>query len=262
MRIHPSAIVDPKAEIHSTTTIGPYCIVERGARLEKDVVLEAHVVVHSGTTVGEGTRVSPNAVLGGPPQSAGFDLSRPTRTVIGARCVLREACTVHRATHEETPTRIGDEVMLQANSHVGHDCSIGNGVIITSYVGISGHCMVEDYAVIGGFVGIHQRVRIGTMAMVAGWSRVSMDCPPYIISAGVPCEPHGLNLIALKRRGVSAEARAALKTAYRLLYRSGLTKAEAIARIRDEGIVYPEVAHLLEFVETIAEGTMGRGLER
>ncbi len=182
--------------------------------------------------------------------------------MIGARCILREATTVHRATSEAHPTVLGDGVMLQANSHVGHDCAIGNGVIITSYVGISGHCMIDDYAVIGGFVGIHQRVRVGTMAMVAGWSRVSMDCPPYIVSAGVPCEPHGLNLIALKRRGVSAEARVALKAAYRMLYRSGLTKAEAIARIREAGVEHDVVDHLLEFVESIGSGAMGRGRER
>ncbi|MBD3176767.1 MAG: acyl-ACP--UDP-N-acetylglucosamine O-acyltransferase [Armatimonadia bacterium] len=262
MRIHPSAIVDPTAEIHSQATVGPYCIVEGGVRLGQGVVLQSHVVVYRGTSLGEGTYVSPNAVLGGAPQSLDFDPAINSGVQVGPRCMIRESVTIHRAVHEGDNTRIGEGSMLMANSHVGHDCTVGNGVIITSYAGISGHCIIGDYAVIGGFVGVHQKVRIGTMAMIAGWSRVSMDCPPYMISAGVPCQPHSLNLVALKRRGVSAESRSALKSAHRILYRSEKNTSHALERIRQEVPQTPEVEHLLAFIGEIADGAMGRGLGR
>lgn len=262
MRIHSSAVVDPAAEIHSQARVGPYCVVHAGARIERGVVLESHVVVYRGTILGEDTYVSPNAVLGGDPQAVEFDPATPSGVRIGARCMVRENVTVHRALHEGDSTLVGDGCMLMANSHLGHDCIVGNGVVVTSYAGISGHCKIDDFAVVGGFVGVHQKVRIGTMAMVAGWSRVNIDCPPYMISAGVPAQPHSLNLVALKRRGVPADSRAALKSAYRILYRSQLNTSQAVERIRAEVPLTQEVLTLLEFIVGISEGTMGRGLGR
>jgi UDP-N-acetylglucosamine acyltransferase len=262
MSIHPSAIVDSSAEIGPDVAVGPFCIVGGDVRLARGVTLDSHVVIYPGTTVGEGSRVYPNAVLGGDPQSVDFDTRMLTKTTIGAGCLIREAVTVHRSTAGDRETTVGDGSMLMANSHIGHDCRIGRQVVVTSYAGISGHCTIDDYAVIGGFVGIHQKVRVGTMAMVAGWSRVTTDCPPYTISAGVPCEPHSLNLVALKRRGVSPEARAGLKSAFRLLYRSDLNMTQAFARVREEIPACPEVESLLDFLSQVTAGAMGRGLGR
>ncbi len=262
MSIHPSAVIDPGAEIVEDVTVGPFCYVHGGARLERGVRLESHVVVYPHTTIGEETVVYPQASLGGLPQSIGFPPERPSTTRIGARVVIREGVTIHRPITEGAETSVGDDSYLMAYCHIGHDCVLGKRVIVTSLAGLAGHCLLEDYAIVGGVTGVHQFVRIGTMAMVGGVSRITTDCPPYVLTAGVPQKEAGLNLIGLRRNGVSPEAIQGLKAAYRLLYRSNLNRSQALQRIRDEVPAGPEVDHLVEFLSAVDTGAKGRALDR
>jgi len=260
MKIHPTAIVDPGAELAEDVEIGPFCIVHRDTRLERGGVLDSHVVIYPYATLGEGTRVYATAVLGGDPQSLPLDPEMRSYVRIGARCLIREAVTVHRAMHEGGVTVVGDDCFLMANCHIAHDCKIGDHVIISSFVGMAGHCEVGDRAVLGGMVGIHQFVRIGTLAMIGGVTRVSTDCPPYIITAGVPSKHYGVNDVGLKRNGVPDESRRALKKAFRLLFRGQVSRTEAVERVRAEVPPCPEVHHLLEFLSQVSEGDKGRAL--
>lgn len=262
MSIHPLAVVDDGAEIAEDVTVGPFCYVHAGARLERGVTLQSHVVVYPHTTIGEETLVYPQASLGGLPQSIGFPPERPSSTRIGARVTIREGVTIHRPITENAVTEVGDDCYLMAYCHVGHDCRIGRKVIITSFAGLAGHCLVEDNVVIGGVTGVHQFVRVGTMAMVGGVSRITQDCAPYVITAGVPQKESGLNLVGLRRNGVTPESVQSLKLAYRLLYRSSLNRSQAIARVRAEVPPSPEVEHLVNFLEAVDDGTNGRALDR
>ncbi len=261
MKIHPTAIVDPAAELAEDVEIGPFCVVHRDARLGRGVVLDSHVVIYPYATLGEGCRVYATAVLGGDPQSLPLDPEMRSYVRIGARCLIREGVTVHRAMHEGDVTVVGDDCFLMANCHIAHDCRIGDHVIISSFVGMAGHCEVGDRAVLGGMIGIHQFVRIGTFAMIGGVSRINTDCPPYIITAGVPSKHYGVNDVGLKRNGVSDESRRALKKAFRILFRGQTPRAEAIERVRAEALGSPEVDHLLEFLAQVGEGDKGRALE-
>ncbi|MBI3945714.1 MAG: acyl-ACP--UDP-N-acetylglucosamine O-acyltransferase [Armatimonadetes bacterium] len=261
MAIHETAILSPQAAIGVDVAIGPYCVVGPGVRIGARCVLGAHVVIETGTTLGADCRVSSNAVLGGPPQDSKYG-GEETFLRIGDRNIIREGVTIHRATGEGNVTLVGSDNMIMAFAHVGHNTVVGNRVVLPSYVGLCGHVVVEDRVVFGGFVGVHQFVRVGKMAMVGGMSRVVQDVPPFMLVQGEPVQPHGLNVVGLRRGGVSVEARDQLKIAYRLLYRSGLNRQQALARVAAEVPPSEELTYLLEFLEQTELGRNGRQLDR
>ena len=256
-KIHPTAIVDPKAELGENVEIGPFCIVEAGTRIGAGTTLESNVIVKRGTSLGANCRLMPHVILGGDPQDLKFK-GEESFVQIGNNNVFREMVTIHRATGEGQATVLGDDNMLMAYVHFGHNCVVGSGNMISNSTGVSGHVTIEDKCVVGGFVGIHQFVHIGKMAIVGGLSKVVQDVPPFCMADGRPSKIHGLNVRGLRRNGVEQEQRNQIGKAFKLLYRSELNTSQALERIRAEVPPSETLNDLISFIERVREGRLGR----
>ncbi len=257
MKIHPSALIDPSARLADDVEVGAYTVIGPDCAIGSGTVIGPHVVIEAFTSVGRECQIRAGAVLGGPPQDLTFK-GELSRLRIGDRNLMREFVTIHRATGEEAATVIGDDNLIRAYVHIGHNCQIRSGTMLSSYTGLSGHCIVEDRAVLGGQVGVHQAVHIGKLAMVGGSSKVVQDVPPFMMADGRPADVLELNVIGLRRAGVPAAARAALRRAYKLLYRSNLTVSQALEAIDGEIEPGEELAYLVAFMRHIKEGSAGR----
>ena len=258
MKIHPTAIVDPGAELGADVKIGAYTIIDDGVVLGDRVTVGPHVRITGHTTLGDDCEVFTGAVLGEPPQDHKYhnELSYLT---IGKRNVIREFVTMHLAVGEGSATVIGDDGMFMAYAHIGHNCVIGNNVTACNYVGLSGGCQIDDRVVLGGMSGLHQFVHIGRMVMVGGYCKVNHDIPPFVIVDGPPMKIYGLNSVGLRRAGFSAELRTSLKQAFRLLCADKGSLVDAIACVRQEQPDLPEIAEFVSFVER--SGRSGRHLD-
>jgi len=255
--IHPSAIVDPSAELDPGVSIGPFCVVGPHVHIGRNTTVEPHVTIQPWTTIGRECHISPQAVLGGPPQDSKFKGER-SYLLIGDRTIIREAVTIHRATGEDEVTRVGSDCMIMAYCHIGHNCSIGNHVIMANQVGVAGHVVVEDLVYFGGMTGVHQFVSIGKLAMLGGCSKVVQDVPPFMTVDGRPAEVTGLNVHGLRRTGMTPHVRSALHYAYKLLYRSNLNLSQAIEAVETEVEPCDERNYLLGFLSNIRRGYRGR----
>ena len=257
--VHPTALVDPKAtlgagvRIGAFTVVGPEVTIGAGAEIGHHCVLEGRIEIGERVTVGHG------ALLGGRPQDLKFRDDTPSGVRIGADTTIREYVTVHRATSAGGWTEIGRGCLLMVQSHVAHDCRLGDGVIVINYAGITGHCQIGERATIGGFVGLVPFTRIGAYAYVGGYSRVNADVPPFVLAEGNPAAAHGINVIGLRRAGISAADRRLLQDAYRLLYRSGLSPRRAVERIRQDLPAAPLITDLLDFIAGARRGICGAG---
>jgi UDP-N-acetylglucosamine acyltransferase len=263
--IHPSAIVDPSSNIDSSAEIGPYAIIGPNVSIGARSKIGSHTVIEGYTTIGEDNVISHFSSLGGVPQDMKYR-GEPTQLVIGNRNTIREFTTIHTGTiQDQGVTKIGDDNWIMAYVHIAHDCVVGNHTIFSSNAQIAGHVIVEDWAILGGMSGVHQFVRIGQHSMLGGASALVQDIPPFVIAAGDKAQPHGLNAEGLKRRGFSVEAIAALRHAYRVLYKDGLTFEEAknaIATMYSDGYegtpLTPEAKdHLNTFLNFISASTRG-----
>ena len=258
MAIDPSATVAPGARVHADAVIGPQCVIGDFCVIEQDVVigafcrLEPYVYVKRWTTLGERNQISAGTVLGTDPLDKAFTGER-SYLRIGNGNRIREHYTISRGTMPESVTEIGDENYIMTSGHIAHNCRIGSRTVIASCALISGHVDVEDQAFISGGVAIHQFSKIGRLAMIGGITRVNKDVPPYFLYAGSWVTPNGINIVGLKRAGFSAEEIAAIKSAYRILYRSGLKLAEALAKIEAE-VPGEHARHLVEFVRSSKRG--------
>jgi UDP-N-acetylglucosamine acyltransferase len=255
--IHPTALVDPDAKLDEGVWIGPFCIVESGTSIGKGTILESNVTVKRGTSLGQRCRIWPHVVLGHEPQDLKFK-GEESFLRIGDDNMFREMVTIHRATGEGEATTIGNSNVLMAYVHVGHNCTIGSNNLISNSTGIAGHVTIEDKVVIGGFVGVHQFVHIGKMAMVGGVSKVVQDVPPFCMADGRPAKTHGLNIRGLRRNGVVSEERTQVANAVKLLFRSNLNTTEALERIRAEIPPSVTLEYLMNFIERVREGRLGR----
>lgn len=254
MNIHPTAEIDPSAVIADDATVGRGAIIGPNAVIEAGVEIGPNAFLAPNTIIREGARIFIGAVIGTEPQDLKYD-GAPTKCEIGRRTVIREYCTINRGTSASGATIIGQDCMLMSYSHVAHDCRIGNGVVMASGAALGGHVHIGDFAIIGGVVGIHQFVRIGTLAMIGGGSGVRQDAPPYMITAGAPpAMVYGVNTIGLRRNGISPESRILIKEAFRILYRSGLNKQTALAKIENELEKTDEISTLLEFFQSSKRG--------
>jgi UDP-N-acetylglucosamine acyltransferase len=251
--IHATAIVDPAAALGADVEIGPYCVIGPHVRLGDGTRLLSHVVVDGHTTIGRNCRLFPFACIGMMTQDLKY-AGGVTYAEIGDGTTLREYATVHTGTKEGEVTRVGSNCLIMAYCHVAHGCVVGNGVILSNVSQLAGEVQVHDGVIIAGMTGVHQFCRIGAHAMVGGASRIVMDCPPYMITEGNPAEVRGPNAIGLQRRNVPEAARSALKQAYRLLYREGLNRTQALARIRQDLPDLPEMRLLAEFYEQSQRG--------
>jgi len=252
-RIHSTAVVDPSAELGADVVVGPYSIIGPNVTVGRGTHVGPHVLIERDTTIGEDCRIHKGAVLGTDPQDLKFD-GEPAELVVGDRTVVREYATLNRGTAARGRTEIGSDCLLMAYVHVAHDCVIGNHVILSNAINMGGHVEIEDWAIVGGMTAIHQFVRIGRHAIVGGASRVQKDVAPYLKAAGNPLALYGLNTVGLQRRGFPPEVRRELKRAYRLLFHSSLNISQAIARIREELEPFPEIAHLVAFIEASERG--------
>lgn len=260
MAIHPTAIVDPKAELAEGVEVGPYALIGPQVVIGEGTVIGPHVVLEGRTTIGKRCRIFAGAVLGGPPQDFKYQ-GEPSGLVIGDDNLLREYVTIHRATGEGENTQVGNGNMLMAYSHIGHNCQVGNEVQMANQVGISGHVAIEDRVVIGGLVGVHQFVRLGKLAMIGGYSKVAQDAPPFMLVDGRPSKVYGLNVRGLRRAGIPAEVRDSLKQAYRLIYRSNLNVSQAIEQIEATLPNSDELRYLVDFLRNSKHGYAGRQLD-
>ncbi len=256
--IHVTAIVDRGAALGGDVEVGPYAVIGPNVTIGDGCSIGAHAVVESHVRMGKGTRVSPFASIGAPPQDLKFR-GEETWVEIGEGTTIREYVTVNRGTvGGGGVTRVGSRVLLMAYCHVAHDCHVGDRVIMANAATLAGHITVEEGAFIGGLVGVHQFVRIGTYAIVGALSGVPLDIPPYVKAVIGRAQKgtglYGLNVIALKRNGFSPETIAGIKAAYRLLFRSGLPMSEALARAEAELAPSPEVRHLLDFIRASKRG--------
>jgi UDP-N-acetylglucosamine acyltransferase len=255
MGIHPTAIVHPEARLGRDVEIGPYSVVGAGVTLGDRVRVGSHCVLEGRTTVGAETEFLPFAMIGAMPGHL-RDRGEGTELVIGARCSFREHVSVHRGTKGGAGrTVIGDETSLFAHAHVGHDCVLGRGVLLTNGAMLGGHVQVGDFAILGGGALVHQFVRIGTMTMVEGKCGVGQDVPPYCLGAGHRVRLAGLNEIGLERRGVPKDA---LWSAYRTIFRSGLPRAEALAKVRLDHVASAEVASFADFIAAAGKRGVAR----
>ena len=251
--IHPTAVIDPLAEIDDDVQIGPYAIIEGQVRIESGCVIEGHACLSGPLTLGRRNFVGHGAVLGKAPQHKGYR-DDPTRLVIGDDNVFREHVTVHRGTTEGGgETRIGDRNYLMIGSHLGHDCRVGHGCTLVNGALVGGHARLDDGCILSGHSAVHQRVRIGRLAMVGGLGSTTKDIPPFVLVQGYNSVTN-LNVVGLRRAGVPAASIVALREAFRTFYLEGRTLRAALERVMaDQGEV-PEVA---EFVAFIHESSLG-----
>lgn len=253
--IHPTAIVNPGAQIGENVTVGPYSVIGPHVRIGDGCELQSHVVVGGHTTLGRECKLFPFACVGMLTQDMKY-AGGTTYVEIGDGTTLREFATVHTGTRDGEVTRVGKRCLIMAYCHVAHGCVLGNEVILSNATQLAGEVEVEDMAIIAGMTGVHQFCRIGTMAMVGACSRIGQDVPPYMLVAGETGTVRGPNVVGLQRRNVAPEVRAALKQAFKLLYREGLNRAQAVERIRAEVMDCYEIRHLTNFVEKSIRGIL------
>jgi UDP-N-acetylglucosamine acyltransferase len=251
--VHPTAVIDPRARIGADCEIGPYCIIGANVELGRGCKLHSHVVIDGHTTLGEANEIFPFASIGLKTQDLKWK-GGTTRTRIGDHNTFREYVTIHSATGDGETTLVGSRNHILAYCHLAHNVTLGNHVIMSNVATLAGHVTVEDHAVIGGLAAVHQFCRIGRMSIIGGCSKVVQDVPPFMLADGNPAETRTINKVGLERNGVGDDAQAAIKHAYKLLFRDGLTISNALARIDAELPRLPEVLHLVEFVRASERG--------
>lgn len=251
--IHPTAVIHPTAQIGDGCEVGPYCVIEEHAALGEGCKLRNHVVIGSHTILGRDNEVFPFACLGQKTQDLKWK-GGTTWLRIGDQNTFREHVTIHRGTNDGAATVVGSHNYLLAYCHVAHDCRLGDHIIMSNLGTLAGHVTVDDHAVIGGLAAVHQFCRVGKFAMLGGCSKVVQDCPPFMITDGNPAVTRTVNKIGMERNGVSEAAQAAIKQAFRMLFRDGLTNSNALAKIEAEVPPLPEVQHLVQFIRTSERG--------
>ncbi len=254
MKIHPTAIIDPKAELHESVEIGPFCIIEKDVKIGEGTILESHNRIYTGTRIGKFNKIFSGGSLGGLPQDLGFKPETKTYLEIGDNNTIRENCTFHRGTKEGAATIIGNGNYIMGNVHIAHDCIVGNQNIIVQSSMLAGHVVLGNKVFVSGLAGIHQFVRVGDHSMIAGLAKVVKDVPPYCTIDGNPASVIGLNAVGLKRSGFSPDARNMIKRAYKIIYHSKLNTTKALKELAKETNPIPEVKYIIDFFSSGKRG--------
>jgi UDP-N-acetylglucosamine acyltransferase len=254
--IHPTAVIDPRAELAAGVRVGPYSVIGPEVAIAADVEIGAHVVLEGRVRIGARARIGHGAVIGGVPQDLKYREGTPSGVSLGEDTAVREYVTIHRATKEGHDTTVGRHCLVMASSHIAHDCVLGDHVIVINYAGLTGHVTVGDRATIGGLTGIHPFGRIGAYAYVGGCSKVNQDVPPFVMVDGVPAVARAVNVVGMRRGGIDAPSRRRVQEAFRILYRSGQAPGAAIKQVRAALGGDPLVAGLVEFVESSKLGVV------
>lgn len=256
--IHPSAIVDPRAVIDPTVEIGPYSIVGPHVSIAAGTRIGPHVVIEGHTTIGRDNVIYQFCSIGAAPQDKKY-AGEDTRLEIGDRNMIREYCSFNAGTAQDAGvTRLGSDNWILAYVHLAHDCNVGNHTIFSNNATLAGHVHVGDHAILSGFAAVHQFCKIGAHAFVGMNTSLSQDVPPFVLLAGSPAAPRGINVEGLKRRGFSAQQISALRNAYKILYKSGLTLEQAKTALAEEEANTPDAAvHLRSLREFLDGATRG-----
>jgi UDP-N-acetylglucosamine acyltransferase len=247
--IHPTALVDARAELGTRVSVGPGSVIGPEVRIEEGTEIGAHVILEGAVRIGARCRIGHGAIVGAPPQDLKYRPGTPSGVAIGDDTVLREYVTVHRATREGGETRVGRHCLLMTASHVAHDCEVGDHVILINNAGLTGHVIVEERVTVGGLSGVHPFARIGAYAYIGGCSKVSQDVPPFVIVDGNPATARAVNVIGMRRAGLPTAQRRGAQEAFRVLYRSGLAPAAAARRLREELADDPMAQRIVNFLE-------------
>ena len=259
--IHPTALVDNRAEIGQDVTIGPWCIVEAGCKIGDGCWLGPNVIVRKGTSMGKRNQIYQHSSIGEDCQDKKYK-GESTRLLIGNDNIIRESCTLHRGTMDDGSsgdTIIGDGNLFMVNVHIAHDCVVGNHTILANNCAIAGHVQLGNYVVLGGFTGVHQFCKLGRLSFTGVSSVVLQDVPPFIRLAGTPSRPNGLNTIGLRRHGYDQKTRLALKRAYKLMLRSNLLRAEALRAVEPLAEHYQPVREFIDFFDFPSKRGVIRG---
>lgn len=244
------AIVSPRAELAADVAVGPFSVIGPDVRIGSGTIVGPHVVIHGPTAIGAGNKIHQFASLGDAPQDKKYR-GEPTRLEIGDRNVFRENCTVNRGTtHDKGVTRVGDDNLFMAYSHVAHDCEVGCNTVFANCASLGGHVEIGDWVILGGLTAVHQFCKVGAHAFLAGGAIVTRDVPPYVMVAGNPGVPHAVNSEGLKRRGFAEEQIRAIREAYRLVYRCDLRLSEALERLEPPAAERPEVRLFVDFIRS------------
>ena len=254
--IHPTAIIHPQAKLDPSVEVAPYVVIGEEVTIGANTTIGSHVIIDGLTEIGENNRIFPGTAIGLEPQDLKYKGAKSI-VKIGNNNTIREYVTINRATEEGEITKIGDNNLLMAYVHVAHNCKLENNIIIANNVALAGHVEIESKAVIGGMLGVHQFVHIGTMAMLGGMSRIERDVPPYMLVEGNPSRVRSLNLIGLKRAGLTTDEIKSLKNAFNFLYRSDSTFTDAISILKNKDN-NSYIQHLCQFLEaSFSEGRRG-----
>ncbi len=254
VKIHPTAIIDPKAELDSSVTVGAYSVIGANVKVDAGTTIASHVVLQGPTTIGKNNQIFQFSSLGEAPQDKKYR-DEPTTLEIGDNNTIREFCTFNRGTiQDKGVTKIGNDNWIMAYVHIAHDCTIGNNTILANNSSLAGHVDIHDYAILGGFTLIHQFCKIGAHVITAVGSVVFKDVPPYVTAAGYDAKPHGINSEGLKRRGFSPESITQIKRAYKALYRNGLSLEEAKVELANMQKDCPEIIMLSDFLTVSTRG--------
>jgi len=256
VQIDSRAVVSSKAKLGENVSVGPYAVIEDDVVIGGGTWIGPQAMVWSGTRLGSECKVFPGASVGGPPQDLKYK-GEPTLLEVGDKTVVRECVTLNRGTVESGKTVIGSNCLFMAYSHVAHDCKIGSNVIMANCASLGGHVEIGDWAILGGLVPVHQFTHIGEHAMIGGGFRVPKDVPPYILAGQDPLMFEGLNAVGLKRRGFSQKTIELLEKTYHLVFRSNLNVSQAVARIKDEVEMAPEVRKVVDFIANSKRGIIG-----
>ena len=259
-QIHPTAIIDPAAQIGSGSVIGPYCVIGSDVKIGQGCWLQHHVTLCGPMRTGAGNKFYAYCSIGQQTQDLKYR-GEPTYLEIGDENTFREFVTVNRSTTSEGRTRIGSRGNFLAYSHIGHDCQVGNEVVFSNNGTLAGHVHVGDNAVMGGLTAVHQFCRIGRFAITGGCSKIVQDVPPFMIADGNPAEIRGINQVGLERKNFPQETIKLVKEAFRLIYRSKLNTAQAIEAIRRELSQTDEIRQIVEFIESSERGIIRRGAD-
>jgi len=254
--IHPTAVIHPAAELHPTVQVAPYAVIGEKVTIAAETIIGSHAVISGPCEIGSNNRIFPGAVIGLEPQDLKYKGAN-SWVKIGDRNIIREYVTINRATAENEVTIIGNNNLLMAYVHVAHNCAIQDGVIIANNVALAGHVHIESKAVIGGVLGVHQFVHVGKMAMLGGMSRIDRDVPPFMLVEGNPARVRSPNLVGLKRMGLTTTDINIIKSAFRILYRSGYSLNEGIQQL-EQFAENEYIQHLQRFLQlSLTEGRRG-----
>ncbi len=255
--IDPRAVVDPGARLADTVSVGPYSIIGADVEIDQGTRIGAHVVIKGSTRIGRDNRIFQFTSIGEDPQDKKY-AGEPTRLEIGDRNTIREFVTINRGTAQDRGlTRIGDDNWIMAYVHIAHDCQVGNHTVFANNASLAGHVRIDDHVILGGYSLVYQFCRMGVYSFSAFACGVHMDVPPFVMAAGYRAEPHGINVEGLRRHAFGKDEIAAVRQAYRLLYRSDLRMEQAIERIQPLSERFPRLQLLLDFL-----GTADRGIIR